>query len=680
MKLTHSIRFRLMRLIGILVVGTLLVVSGVSYYFSEKYLQESLDQTEQSTVTAAAAHVKTELSTSLIQLEDLASMERVQSGDKGQIQLALNEAQQRIGKFDHIFFASPDGQSINDAGNGSGSFDREYFQKVIQTKKSYISEPYMSRSTQQQTIALTVPVLRSGQLIGVIYGTYSLDKLLPIIKDIKFKQAGYGALLDDSGLYLAHPTRPELVGNMNVKTGEISGELKNKLGSGAGLDPKFMAAFAESTEKGKRVQVEYKSTTGFDQIGFFTPIDLPGGQHWVLFMTTTKADATSEITTLSRTQIGLSILCLLIVLGITFWQSNSFVRPIIRISQVTRDIATGQLKPIKKTIHDNSEFGQLSDNIIAMNDGLRNLVQQIQSQSHQLAASSEELTASAHQSADAANQVAGSITEIAHGAEQQATAANQVMTVTQTMSDKVQEISQAAKDVSTIADSTSQTAEQGRQTVEQTISQMNDVGKVAAATENSITELNKSSQEIREIVTLISNIAGQTNLLALNAAIEAARAGEHGRGFAVVAEEVRKLAEESDQAAQKIGSLIEKNEINMTQVVTATQTSTTGIQTGISLVNGTGETFKNIAGAILNLSNEIKDISASIHQIAAGNQQLVASIKEIDTASKQAAAESQTVSAATEEQSASMEEIASSSQSLAILATDLQAAIEKFQI
>ncbi|MCP6429247.1 cache domain-containing protein, partial [Klebsiella pneumoniae] len=84
------------------------------------------------------------------------------------------------------------------------------------TKKPYVSEVFLSRANQKQSITLCVPVTRAGQVTGVLFGTYSLDKLLPIIKDIKFKQQGYGELLDDSGVYLAHPTRPELVGSMNV--------------------------------------------------------------------------------------------------------------------------------------------------------------------------------------------------------------------------------------------------------------------------------------------------------------------------------------------------------------------------------------------------------------------------------------------------------------------------------
>ena len=680
MKWTQSIRFRLMGIIGALVVGTLLVVSGIGYYISAKYLDDSLNQTEQAIAASAAAHVGTEISTSIIQLEDLASIARLQSGDKTQIAPALKEARQRLNKFDDIVYASLDGATINGDNFSINVADREYFQKVVATKKPYVSEVFLSRANQKRSVALCVPVMRGNQLTGILFAAYSLDRLLPIIQDISYKQKGYGALLEDNGVYLAHPTRPELIGNMNLKTGEISDQLKSQLGAASSLDPKLLNAFKETTEKDTRVRLEYQATTGAVQIGSLNPIPLPGDQHWILLLTTTKADATSETTALSRVLLGLSALCLFIVLGLTYLLSKSFVRPILRINQIAQDIAAGHLRDLQKTIQDTSEFGQLSDNVLLMNKNLRTLVQQVQTQSDQLAASSEEMTASAHQSAEASNQVAASITEIAQGADIQATSASQIMQVAQTMSEQVEQISQAANDVSATATSTSQAAEQGRQVVEQTVAQMNEIGQNTTATQATITELNSSSQEIREMVTLISSIAGQTNLLALNAAIEAARAGEQGRGFAVVAEEVRKLAEESNQAARQIGELVEKNETNLNQVIATTQAGAAGIQTGISLVHNTGDTFQNIVGAVLQLSSQIRDISDAIHQIATGNQTLVKSIQNIDTASKQAAMEAQTVSAATEEQSASMQEIASSSQSLAMLAADLQAAVAKFHL
>jgi len=680
MKIMQSIRFRLMALIALLVVGTLFVVSGSGYYISGKYLKESLDNTEKAIAGSAAAHVQGEFENDLLQLDDLANTARVQSADKEKIGPALKDYHQRMGTLDHVFFASLDGASINEE-NVTGNYaDREYFKKVISTKKPYVSEVLISRTTQKQSVVLAVPAIYNNQMIGVIFGTYALDKIEPIIKEIQFKKAGYGVLVSNQGVYLAHGANPELIGKVNLKTGEVADEVKKSLSNPQPVDPRLTAAFQGVAAQNSRVNVKYKTLAGVEQIGSLNPIALPGGQVWYLLMTTDAADATSETTALSQILLGLSLLCLLLVLGLTFWLSNSFVRPILRINQLIKETASGNLQPIEKTIHDKSEFGQLSDNVILMNEHLRSLVQQVHGQSEQLAASSEELTASAQQSADASNQVAGSITEIAQGAEKQAAAANHITEISQVMAGKVNQMSKKSQEVSAIAATTSQAAESGAAAVQQTIQQINEIGKGTEDTQAAIGELSSSSKEIREIITLISAISGQTNLLALNAAIEAARAGEHGRGFAVVAEEVRKLAEESNQAAQKIGALVERNEVNLNQVVNITQAGKAGIESGIALVHNTGATFTDIVAAVRNLSTQIQNISGSIEEISSSNQVLVASIQEIDAASKKAAIESENVSAATQEQSASMEEIASGSHHLAVLATELQAAIAKFKL
>ncbi|MDR3591006.1 MAG: methyl-accepting chemotaxis protein, partial [Negativicutes bacterium] len=128
------------------------------------------------------------------------------------------------------------------------------------------------------------------------------------------------------------------------------------------------------------------------------------------------------------------------------------------------------------------------------------------------------------------------------------------------------------------------------------------------------------------------------------------------------------------------GELIRRNQVNMDQAVTATQAGTDGVKAGVAVVNAASETFRKIAGAVIQLSEQIGEISDSLDHMATSSQTLVSSIREIDRVSRENAGEAQTVSAATEEQSASMQEIASSSQGLAKLAGDLQEAVSKFRV
>ncbi|MDR3565278.1 MAG: methyl-accepting chemotaxis protein, partial [Negativicutes bacterium] len=446
------------------------------------------------------------------------------------------------------------------------------------------------------------------------------------------------------------------------------------------LDDRIIALFKKVSESGKQAQGKYVFVDGVSRVAVYTPIDLPGGQRWIMIVSAPEAEVTREAATLGKTALSISLVLLLLAMVFIVVISRRFAKPIALIRDECLLLTQGDFREREAKVHSEDEIGQLAGGFRQMRTNLRGLVTQVQSQADQVAAAAEELTASAQQSADAANQVAGSITEIAQGTDKQAAAANKITEVAEEMSASTEQITATAREVSGIAGSTSQEAEQGRRAVEEAIGQMTQIGQGSEAVQSAIAELAHGSQEISEIVTLIATIAGQTNLLALNAAIEAARAGEHGRGFAVVAEEVRKLAEQSNQAAQQIEALIRRNQTNMDQAVVATQAGTSGVKAGVTVVNTAGETFRKIAGSVIQLSTQIKDISESMEQMASASQTLVSSIQDVDKVSRENAAEAQMVSAATEEQSASMEEIASSSQGLAKLAGDLQAAVAKFRV
>ena len=311
---------------------------------------------------------------------------------------------------------------------------------------------------------------------------------------------------------------------------------------------------------------------------------------------------------------------------------------------------------------------------------MRQLIGQVSQSAEQLAASSEELTASAEQSAQASNQVAASVTEMAHGSEKQVAAVNDTSAIVEEISATMEEVAATAQEMAGKANDTSKATVDGQNSVDQAIGQMKNIGQGAQQAQQAAGELEAGSRQIEVIVGLISSIAGQTNLLALNAAIEAARAGEQGRGFAVVAEEVRKLAEQSEQAARQIKGLIGTNDNNIKNVVGVVSNTIKEIDQGVALVSKAGDGFGEIRSLVETVTAQVGDISRALSEIAVGSQQIVGSMKAVETVSRAAAAEAQTVSAATEEQSASTEEIASASQALAKLATDLQAAMGKFRI
>jgi len=148
----------------------------------------------------------------------------------------------------------------------------------------------------------------------------------------------------------------------------------------------------------------------------------------------------------------------------------------------------------------------------------------------------------------------------------------------------------------------------------------------------------------------------------------------------VVAEEVRKLAEQSQEAAKQIASLIGEIRQDTDSAVVAMNDGTREVRIGADVVNDAGKAFQLIYRSISEVSTQMREISAAIQQMASGSQQIVASVRDIDAISKDTADQAQTVSAATEEQSATMEEIAASSQELAKMAEELTHAVSKFKV
>jgi methyl-accepting chemotaxis protein len=217
------------------------------------------------------------------------------------------------------------------------------------------------------------------------------------------------------------------------------------------------------------------------------------------------------------------------------------------------------------------------------------------------------------------------------------------------------------------------------ESVNKVVSQMKNIESSMADSASVIVRLGERSKEISDITNSIAAIAAQTNLLALNAAIEAARAGEAGRGFAVVAEEVRKLAENSQQASQQIVELAEAIQSDSQQAVKTIRRGTDEVELGTEVVTDSGQSFKGIEKLVEEVSAKLAGIAAAVPAMTREAESVFDLVNKLEEANKDIATQTQTMSATTEEQSAAMQEVAGFSENLAKMAQELQAIVNKFK-
>lgn len=298
-----------------------------------------------------------------------------------------------------------------------------------------------------------------------------------------------------------------------------------------------------------------------------------------------------------------------------------------------------------------------------------------------------EVTLSAAAVADGSEQSAAGVGEIAHAMQEVVSGAqvqfDQISSAHEAAADLERALTGATDEVrratalSTetreLADAGSSSALDAREAME---SMADRVGEASAA----VDRLGSDTADIGTIVETIVTIANQTNLLALNAAIEAARAGEQGRGFAVVAEEVRKLANESSDAAAEIANRIRGIERTVIETVRAVGEGRGEVSRSAEVVDAAGTRFAEIAGALGEIDTHVHAVDGRTAEVAIASEAVRGAIEEILRVTENVAALAQQTSASTQEASASSEEITGSADTLRSMARSLEQQISVFKV
>jgi methyl-accepting chemotaxis protein len=247
----------------------------------------------------------------------------------------------------------------------------------------------------------------------------------------------------------------------------------------------------------------------------------------------------------------------------------------------------------------------------------------------QLDTISEKLLSSMDCSLQGNEQVATNATQISNDTDSQIIVVAQTMTIAEKMVEIIDSIFVAMAEASEKFEVTMSSASAGNQAILSATQQMMVINNSVKQSAKTVQELGNNSEQIGEIVEVITAISRQTNLLALNAAIEAARAGEHGRGFAVVAEEVRKLAEQSQSAARKITLIVNEIQSKTGETIQLMLQGTTEVERGNEVIISSGDFFKHISSLVEQLRGQIQQVAANTSELASTGYEILDSISTV---------------------------------------------------
>ncbi|OAA93900.1 methyl-accepting chemotaxis protein [Clostridium coskatii] len=662
-----SIKSKLMLAMGLLLAIICIGLATISYYTSSKALIGNVNEVLPQIAKESAKTVHSRVESQLNALEAIASETQISDMNNSweNKKVILDTEVKRSGHIE-MNIVDKDGNAINTNGKTANIKNRDYFKKALAGEKN-VSDPILSKTQNTMVIIYAAPIKNGSQIVGVITAVRNGKTLNDITKDITFGKSGQAFMINKQGTAVANVNE-----QMVLKGDNINEDVKKdaKLKPFADIEKKMM--------NGEAGVGEYTYGGVIKYLGY-APVN---GTNWSIGITSPKAEVLSGTNTLRLWTSTASIIFIILGLAFVFILASKIIKNIIAGIKYLEVISSGDLSSeiSPEYLELKDETGTLARAIKVMQESIISMIKNIRMNSSEINSHADNLSSISEEIASSSSDIATSMQDVAKGASSQAENLVNITDILNKFGSELVEIINSIKEVDSNAKGINTMSAKSNTEMEQLVQSMNKLSDSFNDFISKTTTLGQNIKQIDEITSLINSIAEQTNLLALNAAIEAARAGEAGKGFSVVAEEIRELAEQTTESSKNISTLINNVSDDSNIMVKSSGKIKSELNSQISIVNTTIDSFKLIVNEITQMGSKINIVNGLTANIDNEKSAILGKIEEISSVAEEVSASSEEIAASSEEMNASTEEVAATAHTLADMTNDMKKEVTKFKL
>lgn len=434
----------------------------------------------------------------------------------------------------------------------------------------------------------------------------------------------------------------------------------------------YQEALAGEDQQGSK-EVSYE---GADYL--FTYSRIEGTNMLVCAMVPQKEIMAGAQAILRYTLIAVAI-CAVIAIVVGSVLASGISKAIRKVNRVLKKTSdgdlTGQISMKRK-----DEFNVLSSSITNMIGSMKDLILKMTNVSGHVSDSAVQVGTNSEVLLEVTKDITEAVDYINSGISQQAQDTESCLEQMNGLAERINVVHENTDEISEIAQEAQEAIENGMVIVANLGEKVQGTTEVTETIIREIRELSKESIAINSIIGTINEIAEQTNLLSLNASIEAARAGEAGRGFAVVSEEIRKLAEQSGNAGNQIGEIINHIQERLAATIETAGLAGESVAFQTEALNNTVDVFKNISQQVSKLAEDVEKITQSVGGIEQAKEDTMNAIESISTTSNQTESASEELARSTEKQLQAVEVLNDAVKRLQMDAEDLDTSVSIFKV